>query len=129
MRVKILPLALFLPPSSTTCFIFHLVKDVPFHVRDDHSCPSFLVLAKRSQNEESSYVAGLSAKSQVYSNCSCNSDLWSGQRNVIYVWGSSVYSSYLDLAHVRLPVLQSADIWCELQLARRNLELRSLCEF
>ena len=123
MRVKILPLALFLPSSSTTCFIFHLVKDVPFHVRDNHSCPSFLVPAKRSQNEESSYVAGLSAKSQVYSNCSYNSNLWYGQRNIIQVSGSSVYSSYLDLVHVRLPLLQSVEIWFEFLLARRTPEL------
>jgi len=118
-----------LPPSSTTCFIFHLVKDVLFHVRDNHSCPSFLVPAKRSQNEESSYVAGLSAKSQVHSNCSCNSNLWSGQWSVIYVSGSSVYSSYLGLARVRLPVLQSVEIWFEYQLARQTLELWSVCDF
>jgi len=83
--------------------------------------PSFLVPAKRSQNEESSYVAGLSANSQVYSNCSCSSNLWSGQRNIIYVSMYCVYSSYLDLAHVRLPLLQSADIWFEFQLARELL--------
>ena len=30
--------------SSTTCFIFHLVRDVPLLVRGDQSCPSLHML-------------------------------------------------------------------------------------